>query len=370
MAETGTDAAAAAFSAEINPQLTPSARPQPRRNNGQFESTAEPVERMFEPRQVEGDEYGDTRDGGEDRRVARRAKPDGEGLSDDGTAGEEGGLEDEPEGERESPEESDDESDEDAGEEGESYEVTVDGEVKQVKLKEALAGYIRTETFHQRMNKVNEAANALAGEVQKTAQMRDTWLKRNADLEQELTAILPKEPNWDEEFNRDPKAARLLQTQYETVKAKLGEFRAARTKAEQEKAQEVAVQNKQFAESEYAKFIVNNKIPDKATLDKEVASMRRTLLAAGFVEEEIAGVFDSRMLTIARKASKYDRIVAAQPKAVNLSRGKTLAPGSGNGSGPRAISQTGRKGIDAAQKQLARTGSIDDATEFFKATLR
>lgn len=369
MAETGTDAAAAAFSAEINPQQSPT-RAQPRRDNGQFESTAQPIERMFEPREVEGDEFGDIRDGGDDRRVTRRAESNGEELPDDGTNGEEDRVEDEPEGEGEPPEESDDESHEDDGEEGESYEVIVDGEPKQVKLKEALAGYIRTETFHQRMNKVNEAATALSAEVQKTAQMRDTWLKRNADLEQELTAILPKEPNWDEEFARDPKAARLLQTQYEAVKTKLSEFRGARTKIEQEKTAEAAANTKAFAENEFTKFIVNNKIPDKKTLEKEISSMRQTLLSAGFNEVEIAGVFDSRMLTIARKASKYDRIVAAKPRAVNPSRGQTLTPGSGNGGGSRAAIQTGRKGIDAAQKQLAKTGSLDDAAAFFKAALR
>ena len=51
-------------------------------------------------------------------------------------------------------------------------------------------------------------------------------------------------------------------------------------------------------------------------------------MSAGFSEQEVATVYDSRMLSVLRKASRYDRLMAAKPRAVVPGKGKTLTPGS------------------------------------------
>jgi hypothetical protein len=357
------DSVADAFRAQIEPQKAPAPSSQPRNDRGQFMTEGRP-ERLFEERKTEGDpETGDTSDGGDDKRLRGRERQveegaDGEGLSDEEReAADEGG---EGEGEPSEPEEG--EGDE------EEYEVTVDGEPKKVKLREALDGYIRTETFHQRMNKVSEAAQLLQQEVIKNGQVREYWLAQNRQLENELTGLIPKEPDWDAEFARDPQGANNLRKQFEALKSKLGEIRQQRAQVEQQQAQEQQQNIARFAAQEREKFVTRHKLVSKEAVDKEIASMRKTAIAEGFSEDEIAQVYDSRMLSVLMKASKYDRMMANKlPKAVIPGKGKTLTPGSVAG---RPNGRSGREGIDAVQRKLAASGSIEDAASFFKTVLR
>ena len=366
------DDAAEVFRSEIAPESRTTVA---RNDKGQFESSR-PPERLFVPREVEGDEFGDTSDGGEDRRVRRREREVSRGDEDSSDeqsserseSDESGGddAEDQEAEEDSDAEKPDDESDEDAGEDGPHYEVKVDGETKTVSLKEALEGYIRTETFHQRMNKVSEAAQVVSQENVKNQQIRDYWIKRAQDLEAEFTTLLPQEPDWDKEFSVDPAAAHRLKKQFDTVKGRLNAFRQERAQQEQIRAQELARMNAEFSRRGQEKFVNDHGLHDEAKRTKVVGNMRSTAFAHGFSEKEVSEVFDPRMLDVLYEASEYRRIRANKPKAVIPGKGKTLTPGSGNGVSRR----TDRKGIDAAQRKLQASGSIDDAANFFRTVLR
>jgi hypothetical protein len=394
---------------------------QTRDQQGRFSEGRSAPESLFPERRTEGDESGDTRDGGEDARMRRQEeRANGEPFENGETATrsrrqtsknerqgservltrEEGRVnastdprhrreEDEPEGddddesgelregdesdqdaERGDPDEDGEQSDAERdakrdAEAGERYEVTIDGAIKEVSLKEALDGYIRTETFHQRMNKVNEATQVVSAEAQKVAQMRDNYINQTAMLEQEILTLLPKEPDWDTEYSRDPKAAHDLRKQYDAVAGKINQLRRSREAAMQERQAETSRNTETYAKNEFAKFVVDNKIPDEAALRKEISSMRRTAMSAGFSEQEVATVYDSRMLSVLRKASKYDRLMAAKPKAVIPGKGRTVTPGSA----PQ-IGNAGRRTIDEAQGRLARSGRLDDAAGVFEKLIR
>jgi hypothetical protein len=397
----GIDQAANAFRDAVGgpEKVTP---PPPRDSAGRFQESRSRPEPLFSERQTEGDEFGDTRDGGENARLRRQeARANGDpfenAVSDDGrkprtqkpvrsesddehqSFGDErrqeqsddesepqdqGELPDgdeSPEDERSDP---DGESGEDA-ESGQKYEVTVDGRPMEVTLKQALEGYIRTETFHQRMNKVNEASQTVMAEAQRVANARDNYINQNAALEQEIMTLLPQEPNWDQEYARDPASAHSLKKQYDAVGQKLNALRQSRMAAMQEKRAEVARNTETYAKDQFARFVMDNKIPDETALRKEINSMRRTAMSAGFTEQEVATVYDSRMLNVLRKASKYDRLMAAKPKAVVPGKGRALTPGSA----PR-IGNAGRRNIDEAQSRLAKTGRIDDAASVFEKIIR
>jgi len=92
--------------------------------------------------------------------------------------------------------------------------------------------------------------------------------------------------------------------------------------------------------------------------------MRRTGLSAGFAEEELSQVYDSRMLQVLLKASKYDRMMAAKPKPIVRAQAKPIPPGAGS-----ARSRTAQRGVTSAMKRLNRTGSIDDAAVVFDQIL-
>jgi hypothetical protein len=93
--------------------------------------------------------------------------------------------------------------------------------------------------------------------------------------------------------------------------------------------------------------------------------MRRTALASGFNDYEVATVYDPRMLDVLWKASKYDRMMANKPKAIIPGKGRTLTPGAATPLGGNAR----RKGFDDAQRQLASSGKLEDAAEVFRRML-
>jgi len=382
----GIDQAADAFRDSMNG----TERVQARDNQGRFAESKPAPESLFRERQTEGDEFGDTRDGGEDARLRRqeerangdpfenavsddrrkpRAKPvrtEAPDAEHEGTDEEQGGAEDERTGDDgEAGDEDEGAGAEGASGEDERYEVTVDGKPVEVSLKEALNGYIRTETFHQRMNHVNQASNQVAQEAQRIAAMRDNYINQIAILEQEVMALLPKEPDWDAEYSRDPKAAYGLRKQYDAVAGKLNQLRQGREAAMNERNNEIARNTETYAKNEFAQFVMEEKIPDDQTLRKEINSMRRTAMAAGFTEGEVATVYDKRMLKVLRKASRWDRLQASKPKAIIPGKGKTVTPGTA----PR-IGNAGRRNIDDAQRQLAKSGRLDDAASVFEKLIR
>src|SRR5690606_6508168 len=91
----------------------------------------------------------------EERAAARRAKKAKENDEEEGDDEEE---EEEEEEEDDEEEEEEDSSDLDLGA---KVAVVVDGKEEEVTLEEALNGYIRTQTFHTRMNQLNEIRGAV-----------------------------------------------------------------------------------------------------------------------------------------------------------------------------------------------------------------
>ena len=93
--------------------------------------------------------------------------------------------------------------------------------------------------------------------------------------------------------------------------------------------------------------------------------MRQTALAEGFSEQEVAGVYDKRMLNVLLKAYLYDRGMAVRPQAALPGPGRALAPGAAT-----PIGNATRRNVDEAQRRLARTGKLEDAEGVFLRLLR
>lgn len=256
------------------------------------------------------------------------------------------------------PKAKDDEDDEDEDELlSREFEVLVDGQETKVTLREALDGYIRQDTFHRRLNAVNDATKVVQAEASKVIQARQKYATMLDEAQQTLESLIPKEPDWDALYAEDPVKARGLQKQYDAYKGQIETIKQKRTAAEQQAAAEDAAEQKEFAQKEFPKFAKNAGWRTKEDMLKDTSSMRRTGLALGFSEEELASVYDSRMLTILLKASKYDRMMAARPKAVKNSK-TPVSPGAGR-------NRTAPKGIAKAQANLNRTGSVEDAATVF-----
>lgn len=402
----GIDQAASAFERAIDPSPRQDAPTPARDQRGQFTQVAEKPEPLFEMRIVEGDpDTGDTRDAGDDPRLRQREKDIADGrfderqnvrserqsrqapteaeresrersLAESGeergrTAADDGqpGADDEPEdvdaqaAGDEAGEGAEDDIDEDA-----QFEITVDGSPQTVSLGELRDGYIRTATFHSRLNKVNEHRQAVEQENTRVNQMRDLYINGLTVLDQEISGMMPQEPDWDKEYEKDPLSARRRQKEFQIYYQKLNQIRANRAWAIENARQEQDRASAKYAVEQFTQFVDDHKrlIKDEPSLQRVIGGMRKTALAEGFLEHEVAGVYDKRMLNVLFKAWMYDQGMAVRPQAALPGPGKSLVPGSArplNGS-------AGRRNIDEASKQLARTGKLEDAERYFQRLLR
>lgn len=278
---------------------------------------------------------------------------------------EEGDDDDESDGDDDESED-DEESDEELL--SQDVKVIVDGEERTVKLKEALEGYVRTETFHKRMNEVDEARTIVRRAAADAVQNYQYSMNLGQQIEEHLKALVPPEPNWDDEFAKNPTRAREMQRYYDQVKAFRADLNTRLGDAAKRVSESNAVQLQAFADAEAQKFDQSNTrnwSTDPKKKQKDLSAMRRTALTAGFSEEEISQVYDSRMLMVLLKASKYDRMMAAKPKPIQKVREKPISPGAGS-----ARSRTAQRGFSSAFKKLNKSGSIEDAAVVMDEIIR
>lgn len=343
------------------------------KSSSKSESSARPVESMFgslgdldaDSDIAGGDELEAPGEVKEAKKVVKKAPAeDDEGddeldeLEDEGDEGDdEDGDEDDADEDESKAKKADEEDDSDV------YEVTVDGERAEVTLKEALNGYVRQETFHRRLNWLNDVKQEVHKEAIAVMEDRKTYADKLSALQKQLDLLVPQEPNWAEEYKKDPVAAEVLQKQFASYKTQREAIDAEekRVRDEQAKSDEKAMAD--YANAENAKILRNNPSwKDEKVMQRDVQSMAETARKAGFTEEEIANTKDSRMVQILLKAAKYDRLTANKPKPIR--KGKTpVQPGAGS-------KRTAPKGLAQAQRALQRSGSVDDAANVFTQIIR
>ena len=349
----------------------------PAREDKQAAANRQPTERMFDNLgKTEIDEDSPEKGGGDDEpdpeellyakqaKKPEREEPSGEKDDDDEPEDPEALVEEDKEEESEEEAEGVDAGELDLAT---KVKVMVDGEEATVPLKEALEGYIRTETFHRRLSEIDEGRKIVQSAAAEVVNNYNYAKQLIETMEGQLKELVPPEPDWDQEFAKDPAKARHLQKYYQQVEAFKGKLKAQRDEINHKQAAHDAEQLKAYAETEEIRFNrLNSKNwgVDPSRKTKDLQAMRRTALTEGFSEEELNGVFDSRMLMVLLKASKYDRMVAARPKPKQV--GKSVTPGPGK----RSTNGTGRKGFSDAMKNLSKTGSVESAAPVFDAIMR
>jgi hypothetical protein len=349
MGTNGIDEAAQAFEAEISTEgaPTPKAKEEQAAAESVFPNLGVP----------EVDEESPEKGGG-DEDPEESIYADSSEESEEGDEGESAEKPDEP-----------DEEDEETPDEtlAQKYQITVDGKETEVTVKEALEGYIRTETFHRRLSELGENQQIVqraAADVVQNFQHAKQMIEL---MEGQMAQLVPPEPNWDDMFKSDPVRARNLQKYYQQVSDFKAKLQQQKEEASAKMSEHENAQLRTYADQESLRFSrLNQKSwgTDPKKKMKDIQSMRRTALQEGFSEDEIKQVFDSRMLMVLLKASKYDRMIAARPKPIARQvAGKAVTPGPGN-------KRTGHKGLTTAMKTLARTGNVHDAAPVFDEIIR
>lgn len=277
------------------------------------------------------------------------------------------------EGEEEDDEEEDDDPDEEEDDEPVAIDpdlevdIIVDGKPEKVTIKEALEGYTRTETFHKRLNDLNEVKKVMRTEAGTLLEHRKQAVGMLNELEADIQALMPPEPDWDKLFAESPANARALQKGYEDLQGRIDKVRNARKEQQSRIAAEEQTNVKTYAADEMEKFtgLQENRRwqSNPELMKKDLAAMVRTARSVGFTDAEISGTLDSRMLATLLRASKYDRISANKPKPRVETGKKTTRPGTGNGA-PNT-QRTVQRGLGRAQQRLQKTGSLEAAGDVF-----
>jgi len=216
------------------------------------------------------------------------------------------------------------------------------------------------------MNQLDEAKKIVRRAAADAVQNYEYSMNVARQMEAHMEQMIPKEPNWDEEFQKDPQRARELQRYYEKANGFRSQMRAQMQEIVAKQNESSQTQLAAFAEEEAARFEAANRKnwSDPKKKAKDLQSMRKTGLASGFSEEELSQVYDSRMLQVLLKASKYDRIMANKPQPVQKTVAKPIAPGAGS-----AKQRSKSNGVSSAMKRLNRTGRMDDAAVVFDQLL-
>ena len=365
--EDSIDNAAAAFLADMG------GAPKPGGKSGG--ASDGPRETMFDDQSMEGDdedfEAGNDEDQGDEGDEELPADEDGEGDESEG----DDDQGDDEDGEGDDEDEDEDEGDDEGGEPGslnldQVVKLQVDGEEVEVPLQEALSGYIRQETFHRRLNLLNEAKTEILREQGETAQARQKYIDGIEALQQQLQEITPREPTqaeWDALYAEDPAKARQQEQAWRTFKAQKAALKEASDKARADQDEEHKKHLVNWVRGEQVK--VMNAVPqwnDPKVRDKEFGSMKRTAKSVGYTDEEIGTLYDSRAILILRKAAAYDRMMAKKPKPVKTVVRQPQASGTGRpGNG-----QTVRKDSGRAMDALRKTGSVEAAAGVFGSILQ
>jgi hypothetical protein len=331
-----------------------------------------PRETMFAEQGMEGDD--------EDFEAGSEEDQGDEG--DEELPADEGGDEGDPEGEDDQGDDEDGEDgdeDEGEGDEGDQQgslnleqvvRVNVDGEEQEVTLQEALSGYIRTETFMQRLNVLNEAKSEILREQGETAQARQKYIDSIQALQAQLEEITPREPTqaeWDALYAEDPVKARQQEIAWRNYREQKAALKSAADKAQAEQAEQHKKDVVNWVRGEQVKIL--RAVPqwnDAAVRTKELDSMKRTAKSVGYSDEEIATLYDSRAVLVLRKAAAYDRMMAKKPKPAKT----TVRQPQASGTGRPSNGQTVRKDSGRAMDNLRKTGSIDAATSVFGNILK
>ena len=259
-----------------------------------------------------------------------------------------------------------DEGEEEA-EEPPKYRVKAAGEEREVTLDELIKSYQLGTDYTKKSQAVAEERKVVEAERQRIEEaryLRDQYAERLQVIEQMLNQQ-PETENLDYLKETDPigyavKVAELSQREKQLAQVRAEQARIA--EQQQREQQEQLGQVVQAESRKLAEVIPEYADPQKGeTLRRE---LREFGLKAGFSEQELANVYDSRAVLTLYKAMQYDKLQSAKPgitKKVNEAP-KVMKSGV---SQPRDSSDEMKK-LKARAKQ---TGRVADAAKAFERFL-
>jgi len=256
---------------------------------------------------------------------------------------------------------------EDEQEEPAKYRVKAAGEEREVTLDELIKSYQLGTDYTKKSQAVAEERKVVEAERQRIEEaryLRDQYAERLQVIEQMLNQQ-PETENLDYLKETDPIGYAVKVAELSQREKQLAQVRAEQARIYDQQQREQQEQLGQVVQAESRKLA--EVIPEYADPQKG-ETLRRELrefgLKAGFSDQELANVYDSRAVLTLYKAMQYDKLQSAKPgitKKVNEAP-KVIKSGV---SQPRDSSDEMKK-LKARAKQ---TGRVADAAKAFERFL-
>jgi len=283
---------------------------------------------------------------------------------------EESPQEDQPQEQEIMEEESNDESSQDVSQEEEqidtqekqdspSYTVKVNGQEFDVTLDELRNGYSRDADYRQKTEELSLQRKNLQSESEKQRQDYSQKLNELNNMMSVAQQQLNEEANQvdlEKLYEDDPTEAMRIEHRLKRKQEKLNQA-MEKSQAEQKQQFESFLQDQQ---TKLMAKMPEFSDPQKASQLK--SSMKTTLSNYGFNNQEIAQVYDHRIVMLVNDAMKYRNLQKAKP---NIAK-KISKPGRVFSSGVKqSTNDINSKARKEKLSRLKKSGSVKDATSIF-----
>ena len=252
------------------------------------------------------------------------------------------------------------ETQEAASENDQLVTVKIDGKTMQIPLKEAVEGYQRQSDYSRKMNTLREEQKRFERDKQSVDQERSQYSQLIGALEQQLTQLMPQEPDWAKLHKEDPVNFPLIEKQWRDYKERLGAVQAekerlayAASQQEQAKLKDMVAQGRKFLVERNPEWKDQNKWNEARG---KIVEYGRSI---GYSDSELQQAYDPRAILVLDKARRYDALMANRPKPKAGEAPKPMKAGTPVNA-PKRVTE-----ISRVKQRLAKTGSVDDAAILF-----
>jgi len=293
-------------------------------------------------------------------------KEDEDQDADDDTEEEsdEDDSEEDDDGESEDEDESDD-SDDEEHEDQPSYKVKVDGKEVEVTLDELKKGYSRQADYTRKTQELAEERKVLS----EAREAREQYQQRLQAVDTALEQAKPKgrtADEWDSLRRRDPNRFAVEWAEHQRWQTEKAAVQQEQERVAQEAQGDLQRQINDTLKREGDLLVeVIPEWQDKDTAATEKAElMQYAQETYGWTEEDLASVYDHRLILMLRKAQQFDALSeGAERLEPKKKTAKVLKPGGRKKKTGKTKAQRKRA------EKLARSGSVDDAAALIMGAL-
>jgi hypothetical protein len=241
----------------------------------------------------------------------------------------------------------------------ELHTVKVNGEEKRVSLEDLKAGYQRNEDYTRKTMALAEQRKAAEADHNAVRAEREHYAAMLGQLQQQIRQAEPQ-IDWEQLKLADPQQWMVLKLEQQDRERAMAGVQAEQARVNAQMQQTRAQQENETLRAEETKLleaIPEWKDPEKAKAGK--AALLQAGQTYGYSPKELAGVTDSRAVVILRKAVAYDELMAKKANLKPDVREPSTRPAR-PGASPQKVN-----GAVKASQRLAKSGSVEDAADFF-----